>query len=101
MDRRSTLLNVSIVSEYLSFFGQKSPTVNDKLYACQVVEEHKGNRWCLWPDKSMICSFLGSALASKESERQSLLSVRLPNWLPPEQLQLATKPRMTSENCPR
>ena len=99
MNRSSTLLNVIIVSEYLSCFGQKSQ--NDKLYACQVDAEHKGNRWCLWPDKSMICSFLGSALASKESERQSLLSVRLPNWLPPEQLQLATKPRMTSENCPR
>ena len=38
----------------------------------------------------MICSFLGSASASIESQRQSLLSVRLPNWLPPsnEQLQV-------------
>ena len=47
---------------------------------CQVVSHHcTGDQ----PNKSMICSFLGSALASIESQRQSLLSVRLPNWLPP------------------
>ena len=47
---------------------------------CQVVSHHcTGDQ----PNKSMIWSFLGSALASIESQRQSLLSVRLPNWLPP------------------